>query len=102
MMSIGIWDAAVVAARAATYAATLAASGGVFFLVYSNALLDSLCAARIRRLIRVLVLIAALAGGAMIAVSAASLSGESGGLAGAGLARMILQAGEGSATLVRL
>jgi putative copper resistance protein D len=102
MMTVGIWDAAAVAARAATYAATLAASGGVFFLVYSHALLDGHCAARIRRLIRGLVLIAAFASGAMVAASAASMSGDAGGLADVGLARMILQAGEGRASLVRL
>jgi putative copper resistance protein D len=101
-MTLGIWDAAAVIAKAATYGATLGASGGVFFLVYSRTLLDSACAARIRRLIRVLALIAALAGGAMILVTAASMSGEAGGLADAGLVRMILQAGEGRAGLARL
>jgi putative copper resistance protein D len=102
MMTLGIWDAVVVFARAATYAATLAAAGGVFFLTYSHALLDGICAGRIRRLIRVLVLIAALAGGAMILATAASMSGDAGGLADVGLARMILQGGEGRASLVRL
>lgn len=102
MMTLGIWDAAVVIARAATYAATLAAAGGVFFLSYSHALLDSDGAARIRRLIRMLVFIAALAGAAMILATAAAMSGDAGGLADVGLARMILQAGEGRASLVRL
>ena len=102
MMTIGIWDAAVVTAKATTYAATLAASGGVFFLIHSHALLDGICAGRIRRLIRVLVVIAAFAGGAMILAAAASMSGDAGGLADVGLARMILQAGEGRASLVRL
>jgi putative copper resistance protein D len=102
MMTIGIWDAAAVTARAATYAATLAASGGVFFLLYSHALLDSFCAGRIRRLIRMLAFIAALAGGAMILATGASMSGDAGGLADVGLARMILQGGEGRASLVRL
>jgi putative copper resistance protein D len=102
MMTIGIWDAAMVTAKAATYAATLAASGGVFFLLYSRALLDGICAGRIRRLIRLLVLIAALAGGVMILVTGASMSGDAGGLVDVGLARMILQAGEGRASLVRL
>jgi copper resistance protein D len=102
MMTIGIWDAALVTAKAATYAATLAASGGVFFLIYSHALLDGNCAGRIRRLIRVLVCIAALAGGAMILATAASMSGDAGGLADVGLARMILQGGEGGASLARL
>jgi putative copper export protein len=102
MMTIGIWDAAMVTAKAATYAATLSASGGAFFLIYSHALLDGVCAGRIRRLIRVLVFIAVLAGGAMILAAAASMSGDAGGLADVGLARMILQAGEGRASLVRL
>jgi len=102
MMTVGIWDAAVVTAKAVTYAATLAASGGVFFLIYSHALLDRSCAGRIRRLIRVLVLVAVLAGGAMILATGASMSGDAGGLADVGLARMILQAGEGRASLARL
>ena len=101
-MTIGIWDAAMVTAKAATVAATLAASGGVFFLLYSRALLDGICAGRIRRLIRVLVVIAAFAGVAMILAAAASMSGDAGGLADVGLARMILQAGEGRASLIRL
>src|SRR5260221_4101272 len=102
MMTIGIWDAAEVTARAATYAATLAASGGVFFLLYSRALLDGFCAGRIRRLIRVLAFIAALAGGAVILATGASMAGDAGGLADVGLARMILQGGEGRASLLRL
>src|SRR6202795_4563561 len=102
MMTLGIWDAVAVFAKAATYTATLAAAGGVFFLSYSHALLDSVCAGRIRRLIRVLVFSAALAGGAMILATGASMSGDAGGLADVGLARMILQAGEGRASVVRL
>jgi copper resistance protein D len=92
----------VVTAKAATYAATLAASGGGFFLIYSHALLDGICAGRIRRQIRVLAFIAAFAGGAMILATGASMSGDAGGLADVGLARMILQGGEGRASLVRL
>jgi putative copper resistance protein D len=102
MMTLGIWDAVVVFARAATYAATLAAAGGVFFLTYSHALLDGICAGRIRRLIRLLAFIAVLAGGAMILATAASMSGDAGGLVDMGLARMILQGGEGRASLVRV
>ena len=102
MMIIGIWDAAVVTARIATYASTLAASGGVFFLVYSDGLLDRICAGRIRRLILVLLFAAALAGAAMILATAASMAGDAGGLADMRLARMVLQAGEGRATVVRL
>jgi putative copper resistance protein D len=102
MMAAGIWDAVVVIARALTYGATLTAAGGVFFLLYSHALLDGFCARRIRRLIRTLAAVAALAGAAMILATAASMAGDAGGLADAGLARMILQAGEGRASLIRL
>ncbi len=101
-MTVGVWDAAVVIARAVTYAATLAAAGGIFFLFYSHVLLDSACAGPIRRLIRTLAVIAALAGGTMILAAAASMSGDAGGLVDVGLAHMILQAGEGRASLVRL
>jgi putative copper resistance protein D len=101
-MTVGAWDAAVVIARAATYAATLAASGGVFFLIYSHALLDFQCAGRIRRLIRVLALSAVLSDVAMILSTGASMSGDAAGLADLALTRMFLQAGEGTASLVRL
>src|SRR5258708_37751091 len=90
MMTLGIWDAVVVFAKATTYAATLAAAGGVFFLTYSHALLDSSCAGRLRRLIRTLVVIAALAGGARILATRASLSGHRGGRPRARLACAVL------------
>src|SRR5579859_6634122 len=101
MMTIGIWDAVVLTAKAATYAATLAASGGVFFLAYSHALLDGERTRRIVRLVRALACTGVLAGGAMIMAISASMSGDAGGLADTGLVRMILQAGEGRASLVR-
>src|SRR5438270_5746657 len=100
-MMNGIWEAAAVAAKAATYAAALAAAGGIFFLAYSEALLTDVCAGRIRRLTRTLVYVAVLAGVAVVMASSASMSGDAGGLADAGLIRMILQAGEGRATLIR-
>jgi putative copper resistance protein D len=102
MMTVGTWDAAVVIARAATYAATLAASGGVFFLIYSHALLDFPCAGRIRLLIRVLALIAVLSDVVMILAAGASMAGDADGLADLALTRMFLQAGEGRASLVRM
>src|SRR5258708_33359758 len=102
MMTLGIWDAVVVFAKATTYAATLAAAGGIFFLTYSHALLDSSCAGRIRRLIRVLVFIAALAGGAMILATGASMSGDAGGPAHVSLPGIVFQGGEGRARLRRV
>jgi putative copper resistance protein D len=102
MLQFGIWDAAVVSVKAATYATTLAAAGGVFFLRYSDSLLDGECVGRIRRLIVTLLFAAAFAGGAMILATAASMSGDAGGLVDGALAGMILQGGEGRASLARV
>jgi putative copper resistance protein D len=96
-----MWDLTVVAAKALTYAATLGASGGVFFLTYSHAFIRE-AAPRIRRLIRSLLVVSALASGAKILATAGSMSGDMAGLFDADLTRMILQAGEGRANLIRL
>ena len=37
-MDLGIWDGAAVLVKAALYAATLGAAGGVFFLAYTRSL----------------------------------------------------------------
>jgi putative copper export protein len=100
--AIGPWDAALVIVKAVSYAATLGASGGVMFLIYNGSLIESSQGARLRRLILALVLMAALASVAKILVTAASMSGDAGGLVDAPLVRMVLQAGEGRAVLVRL
>jgi putative copper resistance protein D len=98
---VGIWDATVVAAKAVTYAATLSASGGILFLAYSDALIQE-SAARIRRLIRRLLIVSALASGAKILGTAGSMSGDASGLFDPDLVGMVVQAGEGKASLIRL
>ena len=40
-MSLGVWDAAGIAVKTLTYAATLGAAGAVFFLFYSGTLMAS-------------------------------------------------------------
>lgn len=102
MTAIGLGDAALVAAKAVTYAATLSASGAVCFLTYSHDLLEASHARGIRSLIRTLLIVSALASCAEILATAASMSGDMAGLFDLGLTRMILQAGEGRATLLRL
>jgi copper resistance protein D len=96
------WDAAVVAATAAVYAATLAAAGGVFFLKLNHALIALAIRRTIRRLVGTLSVISVLAGGVRILALAGSMSGEFSGMFDGSLVRMILQAGEGRTAFVRL
>jgi copper resistance protein D len=96
------WDAAAVCAKAVTYAATLGAAGAVFFLSYGGSLLHELLRWRIRRLIGTLLLAAALASCARVLLSGASMSGELAGMFDGGFVRMILGAGEGRATGMRM
>lgn len=100
-MSFSVWDALVVAAKAVTYAATLGAAGGIFFLAYTRALLEDRDERAIRRFVEVLIVVSLSASGARILVTAASMSGEASGLLDRGLVRMIWQGGEGRALLAR-
>jgi copper resistance protein D len=96
------WDAAAVCAKAITYAATLGAAGSVFFLSYCGSLLHELPRSRIRRLLGTLLLAAALASGARVLLSGASMSGDLAGMFDSGFLGMILGAGEGRATGMRM
>jgi putative copper resistance protein D len=97
-----VWDAAVVAAKAAAYAATLGAAGGVFFWLYSRGLLEPGMQSRVQRLVRWLALSAALASGVKILLTAGSLSGDVAGMIDPVMTRLVLQSGEGRAVCVRL
>ena len=101
-MELSGWDAAAVCAKAITYAATLGAAGAVFFLAYGGGLLQELLRSRIRRLIGRLLLAAALASCARVLLSGAGMSGEFAGMFDSGFLRMILGAGEGRATGMRM
>jgi len=96
------WDAAAVGAKAITYAATLGAAGAIFFLVYCGGLLQEPQRSRIRHLIGILVLASALATGAKILLMSATMRGDLAGMFDMAFARMILGAGEGLASGVRL
>jgi putative copper resistance protein D len=96
------WDAAAVCAKAITYAATLGAAGAIFFLAYNGSLLRELPRSRIRRLIGTLLLTSALTSCARILLGSASMSGELAGMVDGSFVRMILGAGEGRATGMRM
>jgi len=96
------WDAAAVCAKAITYAATFGAAGAIFFLAYCGSLLQEPQRSRIRRLIGTWVLASAVASCARILLTAATMSGDLAGMFDMTFTRMILGAGEGIATGVRM
>ena len=101
-MNIGVWDLVTVIAKAAVYAATFAASGGVFFLAYSRDLLSDLSVARIRSLIGVAIGVAIIGSFVRIGILAGSMSESTVGMVDPAMLRMILGSGEGAATAVRV
>ncbi len=98
---IAPWDAAVVIAKAVTYAATLGAAGGVAFLVYCEDVIPAGCSVLIRRFQVSLLGLAAVASTAKILVTSASMAGDASGLFDASLTAMVLQTGEGHACAAR-
>jgi putative copper resistance protein D len=96
------WDVAAVLLKAATYAATLTAAGGVFFLVYCRALLAERERLRIRGSVGLLIAVAILASCGRIAVLTASMSDAFAGMFDASMISLLLSGGEGRATGWRL
>jgi len=101
-VTIGGWDVAAVLLKAITYAATLAAAGGIFFLSYCRGLLLEGERQRIRRLIGRLALAAGLVSCVRIALLSASMSGDFSGMFDASMVSLLLSGGEGRATGLRL
>ena len=101
-MQISGWDVAAVFAKAVTYAATFGAAGAVFFALYCGTLLRDPQRGRIRRLIAIAVGVAAAASILRILLLAGSMSGEVSGMFDSTFAGMILGAGEGRASGVRI
>jgi copper resistance protein D len=95
------WDVAVLLAKAVTYAATLSAAGCVFFLAYSDGLLQNPERGRIRRLIGISLIASAIAGAATLLLLAASMSGDFAGMFDSTLTGMLLRGGEGRASGIR-
>jgi putative copper resistance protein D len=101
-VEINGWDLASALAKAVTYAATFGAAGAVFFLFYCSTLLRDQQRALIRRLIGILAGIGAAASILRILLLAGSMSGEIAGMFDRSFASMILSAGEGRATGLRI
>jgi putative copper export protein len=101
-VEISGWDVAAMFAKAVTYATTFSAAGAVFFALYCGALLRDRQRGLIRRLIGILVAASAAAGVLRILLLAGSMSGEMAGMFDSSFAGMILSAGEGRASGVRL
>lgn len=101
-MSFSGWDVAAVLAKAVTYAATLGAAGAFFFSLYCSALLRDPQRVLLRRLIAGLIGIAAAASVVRILLLAGSMSGDMAGMIDTTFSRMILRAGEGRASGVRI
>jgi putative copper export protein len=101
-MDISGWDVAAMFAKAVTYAATFGAAGAVFFAAYCGTLLRDQQRGLLRRLIGILVGVAAAAGILRILLLAGSMSGEMAGMLDSGFASMILGAGEGRASGMRI
>lgn len=101
-MEISGWDIAAVFAKAVTYAATFGAAGAVFFKLYCARLLREEQRGLLRRLIAIQVGIAAAAGVLRILLLAGSMSGEMSGMFDSAFTGMILRAGEGRASGVRI
>jgi copper resistance protein D len=101
-VEISGWDVAAVFAKAVTYAATFGAAGAVFFALYCDTLLRDQQRGLIRRLIAIQVGVAAAAGVLRILLLGGSMSGEVSGMFDSAFAGMILGAGEGPASGVRM
>ena len=100
-MSLNHWDAAVIGVKTVAYAATLGATGAVFFLRYGGALIADAQRLTIRRLIFGLAVLSMAAGAAHVVVLAGSMSGEAAGMWDGSLLRMGLQGSAGRAAAIR-
>src|SRR5450631_1894140 len=100
-MPQSVWDAAVIALKTLTYAATLGAAGGIFFLNYLGSLIVDAERSGIRRIVLGLSAISLFAGAAQIPVIAGSMAGGLSGMPDGSLVRMVWQAGAGRAHAIR-
>jgi copper resistance protein D len=101
-VEIGGWDIAAAFAKAVTYAATLGASGAVFFMIYCGALLRDQQHAIIRRLILAFAILGAAISGLRILLLSGSMGGNPASMLDGSLLTMILGGGEGRATGLRI
>ena len=100
-MNVGIWDGAAVIVKAALYAATFGAAGGVFFLAYSRSLLEPADRLAIARPLCILIGVAIAASAARVLLTAASMAEDAAGMIDARLLAMVWHGGEGRAAAMR-
>jgi copper resistance protein D len=100
-VNVGIWDGAALLVKAALYAATLGAAGGVFFLAYSRSLLEPADRLAIARSLGILAAAAIAASAARVLLTAASMSEDAAGMLDARLLAMVWHGGEGRAAALR-
>ena len=100
-MDVGIWDGAAVLVKAALYAGTLGAAGGIFFLAYSRSLLEPADRLAIARPLRMLIVVAIAASAMRILLTAASMSEDAAGMLDARLLALVWHGGEGRAAAMR-
>jgi putative copper resistance protein D len=98
---LSVWDAASIAVKTMTYAATLGAAGAVFFLGVCGPLIAGAARPRIRSLVVGLAALSVFAGGAQILVSAGSMGDDAAGMWDGSLIHMVWQAGAGRANAIR-
>jgi copper resistance protein D len=101
-LEISGWDIAAALAKAVTYAATLGASGAVFFTLHCGALLRDNQRGIIRRLIGFLAAVGVAASGLRILLLGGSMGGTMASMFDGGFAGMILGGGEGRAAGLRI
>lgn len=101
-MELSGWDIGAVAAKVLVYAGTLGASGAVFYLAYAGGLLTGAQRAAIRRIVAIQLIVAALFTLLRILLLTGSMSDSFAGMFDRDMARMLLEAGEGTAASVRL
>ena len=100
-MNLGIWDGAALLVKAALYAATLGAAGGVFFLAYTRPLLEPEDRLAIARPLGMLVAVAIAASAARVLLTAASMASDAAGMLDTRLLAMVWHGGEGRAAALR-
>lgn len=100
-MPLNIWDAGQIGVKTVTYAATLGASGAVFFRGYAGEFVADSEDSRIRQMVLGLAALSIVAGAAQIPVSAGSMSGDASGMWDGSLLQMVWHAGAGRAAAIR-
>ncbi|MGA2776779.1 MAG: CopD family protein [Steroidobacteraceae bacterium] len=101
-MDISGWEVAAAIVKAASYAATLGAAGGVFFLAYCGPLLCDTDRLKTRRFIGRLILVSVCTSMLRIPMIAGSMSGDIPGAFDLALNRFVWLSAEGRATSIRI